>query len=58
MGKFEIFRDVSGKYRFRLKAPNNEIIAASEAYETKEACKNGIAAVKKYAPTANIIDLT
>lgn len=58
MGRFEIFRDVSGKFRFRLKAPNGEIISTSEAYTTKDACKNGIAAVKKYALNANVADLT
>ena len=58
MGKFEIYKDVSGRFRFRLKAPNGEIISTSEAYTTKDACKNGIAAVKKYAPNATVADLT
>jgi uncharacterized protein len=30
-GKFEIYTDKGGKYRFRLKAGNCEIIATSEA---------------------------
>jgi uncharacterized protein YegP (UPF0339 family) len=55
--KFQIFRDVNEKYRFRLRAPNNEIVAASEDYETKEGCLNGIASVKKYCG-AEIEDLT
>lgn len=33
--KFEISKDKAGKFRFHLKAANGEIVAASEAYETK-----------------------
>lgn len=54
--KFEIYKDKSDKYRFRLKAPNGEIIAVGEAYESKAACKNGIESIKKNAPAAEIID--
>jgi len=58
MPKFEIYKDASGQFRFRLKAPNGEIIAVGEAYTTKDACKNGIASVKENAPKAEIVDLT
>ena len=34
--KFEIKKDKAGKYRFNLIAPNGEIIASSEAYESKD----------------------
>src|SRR4051794_22528685 len=34
-GKFEVYKDAAGKFRFRLKAGNGEIIAASEAYENR-----------------------
>lgn len=53
-GKFEYFKDKTGKYRFRLIAGNGEIIAVSEAYNTEEACKNGIESVKKNAPEAPV----
>ncbi len=53
-GKFEVFTDKSGKYRFRLKAGNGEIIASSEAYESKAGCMNGIESVKKNAPDAKV----
>ena len=33
--KFEISKDRAGKFRFHLKAPNGEIIAASQGYESK-----------------------
>lgn len=57
-GKFEITKDKAGKYRFRLKAGNGEIIAVSEGYETKASAKNGIASVQKNAPDAAVVDLT
>jgi len=56
--QFEIYKDASGQFRFRLRAANNEIIATSEAYTTKAGCKNGIESVKENAPVAVIEDLT
>jgi len=50
--QFEIYLDKAKEYRFRLRAPNGEIIAVSEAYKTKDGCKNGIASVKENAPKA------
>ena len=54
--KFEISKDKSGKFRFRLKAPNGEIIAASQGYESKANAEKGIEAIKAYAITAKIED--
>lgn len=48
-GKFELYVDNAGEYRFRLKAGNGEKILASEGYTTKAACKNGIDSVKENA---------
>ncbi|MBR7194683.1 YegP family protein [Gordonia sp. SCSIO 19800] len=56
--KFELFTDKAGKFRFRLKAANGEIIAASEAYESKASAKNGIESVKRNAAEAAIDDQT
>ena len=50
-GKFEIYKDKRGEYRFRLKAGNGEIILASEGYKRKSSAKNGIESVKKNAPS-------
>ncbi|AWG64779.1 hypothetical protein DE4585_03390 [Mycobacteroides salmoniphilum] len=57
-GKFELYTDAKGKFRFRLKAGNGEIIAVGEAYESKVSAKNGIESIKKNAPDAPIVDLT
>jgi uncharacterized protein YegP (UPF0339 family) len=56
--KFEVYKDASGQFRFRLRAANNEIIAVSEAYTSKAACMNGIESVKTNAPIAEIMDET
>ncbi|MFB0557848.1 MAG: YegP family protein [Candidatus Bathyarchaeia archaeon] len=48
-GVFEVYRDKEGEHRFRLKAPNAEIILASEGYSSKAMCLNGIESVKKNA---------
>ncbi|MCC7568355.1 MAG: YegP family protein [Candidatus Methanofastidiosa archaeon] len=53
-GKFEYYKDGAGKYRFRLKASNGQIIASGQAYNTKESCLNGIESVKNNAPGAPI----
>jgi uncharacterized protein YegP (UPF0339 family) len=55
--KYEVFTDVASKFRFNLSAPNGEIIASSEAYESKQGCMNGIEAVQNSCD-AEIEDLT
>lgn len=54
--KFELYKDKSEQFRFRLKAKNGEVIAVSEAYTTKANCKNGIASVVKNVEDAKIIE--
>jgi uncharacterized protein YegP (UPF0339 family) len=39
--KFEISKDHAGKFRFHLKVPNGEIIAAGQGYETKANAEKG-----------------
>ena len=57
-GKFEIFADAAGKYRWRLKAGNGEVVAASQGYESRDGAKKGIASVQNSAPGAEVVDLT
>ena len=54
--KFEMYVDKAGEFRFRLKATNGEIIAASEGYKAKESCENGIASVRENAPVAEMVE--
>lgn len=52
-GKFEIYKDKKGEFRFRLKASNGQNILASEGYKTKASCKNGIESVRKNSADAS-----
>ena len=52
--KFEIYTDNAGEYRFRLKAKNGQIIAASEGYKKKSGCLNGIESIRKNAPGSTV----
>jgi len=57
MGKFTI-REKNGKYSFRLKAGNGEIIATSQMYKSLKTCRAGIDSVRRNAPAANLEDQT
>lgn len=52
-GKFEIFKDKRGEFRFRLKASNGQIILASEGYKSRSGCNNGIESVRKNSADHN-----
>ena len=54
---FEVYKS-KGEWRFRLKAGNGEIIAASEGYNTKQGCLKGVVSVQNNASRAlvEIID--
>ena len=54
--KFELYVDKAGQYRFRLKARNGKIIAASEGYTTKAGCENGIESVRANAAESEITE--
>jgi uncharacterized protein len=56
--KFEVYKDAKGKFRFRLRAPNGEIIASSEGYSSKSACLKGIESVKQNAHEANMVEIS
>lgn len=57
-GTIQIYRDMGGKYRFRLKTSNGETIGHSQGYTSKEACKNGIKSVINAARIATKVDST
>lgn len=57
-GKFELYQDKQGGFRFRLKAGNGQVIATGESYTTKKACLNGIESIRKNAPGAKLDDQT
>jgi hypothetical protein len=56
-GKFELYKDAKGEFRWRLVASNGQTIASSgEGYKTKDSAKAGIESVKRNAPTAEIVE--
>ena len=57
--RFEIKKSSNGKFYFNLRSKGNgEVIATSEMYNAKQSCKDGIEAVKRDAPNADIEDLS
>ena len=57
-GKFVVKKGPTGKFRFSLLSTNGQVVASSEAYETKRAALNGVASVQKLAAGAAIVDTT
>ncbi|HEY5117999.1 MAG TPA: DUF1508 domain-containing protein [Anaerolineales bacterium] len=58
MAKFEVYKDKSGNYRWRLVASNGKNIAESgESFSGKQACLDGIESVRKNAPGAQVVEL-
>jgi hypothetical protein len=55
--RFETYEDKAGKYRFRLKAANNQIIGVSKVYEIKSKLQNGIKYVQRLAPEIGIKEI-
>ena len=56
--KFVVKKGSTGKYRFNLVATNGQVIATSEAYETKAKAMAGIESVRKNAAGAVLVDGT
>lgn len=46
VGKFQLYQDKAGEYRFRLMTGNGENIGSSEGYRSKSAALTGIESVR------------
>lgn len=57
-GKFVVKKGSTGKFRFNLVATNGQVVATSEAYNSRAAAMGGIAAVKSLAADAVVDDQT
>ena len=44
-GRFEVYPDAGGAFRFRLRAANGEIVAVGEAYTSRRDARRGCEAV-------------
>jgi hypothetical protein len=56
-GKFELWTDKGGDWRFNLKASNGQVIATSQGYASKASAINGIDSVRSNAPGADVVEL-
>ena len=57
-GKFVVKKGSTGKFRFSLVSTNGQIVATSEAYNSKASAMGGIRAVRSLAGDAAIEDQT
>ncbi len=55
--KYELYKDKSAEFCFRLKANNGENIGASDSYKARVSGENGIESVKKNAFEPSRFDL-
>ncbi|MCD7859930.1 MAG: YegP family protein [Firmicutes bacterium] len=55
--KFELYTDRAGEYRFRLRAANGKILAASEGYRAKKSCLAGIESVRRNAACPAAVEM-
>lgn len=56
--RFEKKQTSGGKYRFNLKAANNQVIGTSQSYSSESACDNGMKSVASAASGASVDDQT
>jgi uncharacterized protein YegP (UPF0339 family) len=57
-GKFVVKKGSTGKFRFSLLSTNGQVVATSEAYNSKASAMGGIRSVKNLAGEAEIEDQT
>ena len=57
-GKFVLKKGTTGKFRFNLVSTNGQVVATSEAYNSKASCMNGVRSVQKLAADAVVEDQT
>jgi len=53
---FEVYEERVGKFRFRLRASTGQVVATSEAYETRAAARKGAESVQSVAYSALIVE--
>jgi phosphatidylserine/phosphatidylglycerophosphate/cardiolipin synthase-like enzyme/uncharacterized protein YegP (UPF0339 family) len=49
---FEVYQDRSGKFRWRLRAANGEVVAQGQSYKTRAAARKAVDAVRRSAAYA------
>jgi uncharacterized protein YegP (UPF0339 family) len=56
MSNYEVYQDNKDQWRWRLRADNGEIVAASEAYTREEDALRGAADAKRVSDEADVGD--
>ncbi len=54
--KFIVYKDRSGKTRWRLVAGNGETVATSQGYSTKRAALAGVSRIKEIVSKSTVVD--
>ncbi len=55
--KFEVYEDRAMGYRWRLRASNGQLVAASsKGYKDKSACQKAVDMIKKEVPKAQVVE--
>lgn len=54
-GKFEVYQDESGTYRWALKAGNGQVVAVGAEYDTQAAAIKSTRAVQRAAERADVV---
>lgn len=57
-GKFEVYKDKAGEFRFRLKAANGQVVLTSQGYKGKPAAMNGIKSTTANSKDEKFFDKT
>lgn len=56
--RIEIRKSVNNQYFVRLVAGNNQVVASTETYTTKQSAQHAASLLKTAAASATIVDLT
>jgi len=57
-GRFEIYLDRAGEYRWRFRRASGECVADSgQGYASREACENDVRWVRSHAPSSPVVSL-
>lgn len=55
---FEVYEDAAGEFRYRVRAENGQIVAASgEGYASEDGAADAADRVQTYAPEADVLDI-
>lgn len=56
LDNFEVVRDKAGRFYYKLKTTANRLLCVGEVYASRQSCNSAIESVKRFAPSAILID--